>query len=425
MKRRANKSTSLTLNLHENQARVFTCTKRFRVLVCGRRFGKSRLDLTELITVAISYQGTYDLANPPVVLCAMPTLKQAKKIFWTPLLNLLHNNPLVSNINRSDHIINFYGDRPDIVVLGANDSEADGIRGLRIYFAALDEYQAFKPAILDEVIIPAMADTPGSRALITLTPKGKLSHAYKLKERAESKPNWAYFHFFTADNPFIGRSEIREAKLTLPPRVYRQEYEASWEDFEGQIFSELTDENILDADLIPTKFEAVYVGHDPGDIHPAITVIGLSKRKYYVIEIWESDGLSPVPNPIVENKVAELCQKYDAYRVYNDPSRPVIIQDFRRRGKKDAIKAMARAVAGHNRIEEGLMVINSLFYQKRLLIEARLERFIDQCRSYHRKTDKDGRVLEEVEDGQDDHTLDAMRMILATLHSSGIDSLVA
>lgn len=111
MKRRANKSTSLTLNLHENQASVFTCSKRFRVLACGRRFGKSRLDLTELITAAISYQGPYDLANPLVVLCAMPTLKQAKKIFWTPLLNLLHDNPLVSNINRSDHIISFYGDR--------------------------------------------------------------------------------------------------------------------------------------------------------------------------------------------------------------------------------------------------------------------------------------------------------------------------
>ncbi len=411
--------TSLTLDLHQKQADVFLCPKRFKVVVCGRRFGKSRLALTKVIAKALSYQGPYDPASPPIVLCGMPTLKQARKIFWLPLVNSLHGTPLVKSINRSNYSISFHGNRPDIVVLGLNDAEGDGARGLRIYFAALDEFQAIKPGILDEVIIPAMSDTPGSAALITGTPKGKLNHLHSLKERAETNPTWAFFHFLTRDNPFIDRAEIEEARRTLPPRVFRQEYEASFEDFEGQIFSELTDENIIDDDAVPTEFDDTWLGHDPGDLHPALCVIGLKGRNYYILDIWEGDGINPTPAPTIEQKAVDLCRKHDVWRSYVDPSRPLVILDFRRRGKDDDVQGMRNCAEGYNKIEQGLMILNSLFFQNRLFIPKRFQKFIDQCRSYHRKTDKDGRILDEVESGQDDHAIDTMRYVLASLHSSG------
>lgn len=393
---------------------VYQSRKRFRVLCCGRRFGKSQLGKTEVIKKALTYSGDYDSISPPVILVGMPNLPMAKRVFFRPLVSLLENHPLVEKINRSECIIHLKGNRPDILCLGLNAGYGDRVRGLRIWGFVGDEIQAISRGILDEVVMPAMADTTGSWALLTGTPKGKLNHLYDLTQRSHTLSDWDYFHYYTSDNPFVAREEIERARATLDPRTYRQEYEASFEDFAGKIFSELGDRHIVDK--IPESFDRTYLGVDWGDVNPALVVIGLASDRYFVVDEWINTTGQPVTQDVIDREAMRLCGKWGIHRGYADPSRPSSILHMRRL-EHDGLKRM---IKGFNRIDEGLAAINSLFFQNRLFIHSRLTHFRQCAESYHRATDEDGTVLGAIEDGQDDHVVDAARYVLATIEVNKI-----
>src|SRR5947207_9814783 len=72
-----NREILAMIRLKRAQWKVFRCDKRFRVLVAGRRFGKTYLALTELCQAA---WGPGRLAW-----YVAPTYKQARRIAWKPL----------------------------------------------------------------------------------------------------------------------------------------------------------------------------------------------------------------------------------------------------------------------------------------------------------------------------------------------------
>ena len=71
-------STSNRISLTRPQIRVFQSLKRFRVLVAGRRFGKTFLALAELLTAVYGKPDT-------IAWYLGPDRKQAKRIVWKPL----------------------------------------------------------------------------------------------------------------------------------------------------------------------------------------------------------------------------------------------------------------------------------------------------------------------------------------------------
>lgn len=433
--------------LHRTQKLVYTHLARFRIVVCGRRWGKSKLGLTEVIRAATQGNPPYDPESPPVVVVAMPSLKQAKKIFWKPLLNLLDKHPWVDVINRTDFTISFKNPnpeefyRPDIVVLGLNDKDGDRARGLKIFFFLGDEFQDVKPTILSEIIIPAMTDTPGSRALLTATPKGKVNHVYKLDQQCSDRyvknadqdksagvdrlNDWAVFRFHTADNPFIPRKELETAEKTLPPRVFRQEYKGSYEDFPGKVYDQMEDHH--EVAQVPHRFTNTYLGIDWGDIHPALVVIGETlaefdgrlTRHYWVIDEFHNESDMPVLEEDLLSQAIAFCDQYKITQSFADPSRPASIDAWKKRGIARGIPGLIQIYPGFNAISEGNQIVNALYYQNRLRIKASLQYLADCDKSYHRKSDRNGNILDEIAPGQDDHTTDAKRYVLATLESQG------
>ncbi|MBD2168052.1 hypothetical protein H6G04_27075 [Calothrix membranacea FACHB-236] len=403
----------MNLTLHDGQLKIFNNKSRFKLVVAGRRFGKSRYLLTEAITKALSFNQPIDPASPPVVLLGIPTLKQARQVHWQSILNLLEKAPFVEDISKSDYRVVFKGSRPHLLLRGT-DSDADGLRGLKIDWAGLDEFQDFSLASWEQVIFPALSDTPNSSASIIATPKGRAHWLYKFHINAKADRDWSYFHFITKDNPFVPRKFLQQAKLTLPPRVFLQEFEADFTNFEGQILSEFGDHHIVDN--LPTTFVGTYLGLDWGDLHPALCVVGLAQDKsYYIIDEWTNPNpTTPVVFDQILEKASYFCDRYNIYRCFADPSRPASILEFQRYGKNRKIPGLAKTVAGFNRVKEGNQTVNNLFFQNRLFINSKLGSFADELRSYHRKT-KDGEIIDEVAPGQEDHRTDSLRYVLATI----------
>src|ERR1700684_575245 len=77
MSRAAEQEGGMTIRLKPPQWKVFLCAKRFRVLVAGRRFGKTFLALTELIQA--------DWGPGRKAWYVAPTYRQAKRLAWRPL----------------------------------------------------------------------------------------------------------------------------------------------------------------------------------------------------------------------------------------------------------------------------------------------------------------------------------------------------
>ncbi|NJN88953.1 MAG: hypothetical protein HC878_00260 [Leptolyngbyaceae cyanobacterium SL_5_14] len=264
---------------HSLQQHIEDTRKRFNVLITGRRFGKSRYLLRRLIREAINYKGVYDLASPPVIIIGMPTFGMVRRIHWKQLVSLLSDCPLVANIDRTNLVIDFLGDRPAIVCIGLNDDNGDRTRGLRLYGACIDEVQSIKHGIIDTVIMPALLDTPDSFLDCTGTPKGKANTAYKLFEKAKEDPDiWSAFLYKTIDNPTLPPGVIDTLRRLLDDRTFRQEAEASFEEFIGQIFYAFDRDKHKKHNSV-IKSNIYFLGVDWGDRYPAYCVIGATSRQ--------------------------------------------------------------------------------------------------------------------------------------------------
>jgi len=194
--------------LHNNQQAIFDDNSRFRVVCCGRRFGKSELAQLEIIFSAIKGHS---------VAYITPTYQLAKT-FFNKLIKVV---PFENN--KSDLIIDFPNDGS---VMFFSGERLDSLRGRKFHLVIVDE-ASFIPNLEEgwlNSIRPTLTDYKG-RALFLSTPKGK-NFFYNLFLR-NGEDGWKSFKFTTYDNPYIDRSEIDDARRQLPEAVFEQEYLAN------------------------------------------------------------------------------------------------------------------------------------------------------------------------------------------------------
>ncbi len=194
---------------------VFRCPRRFRVLVAGRRFGKTQLALVELLRAAAEPQRS--------VWYVAPTYRQAKRIAWNRLKEL--TRPFWSGRpNESDLSIVLRGGGT-IALKGAD--RYDSLRGNGLDFVVLDEYASMRPECWTEVLRPALSDRRGG-ALFMGTPQGA-NHLRDQFEQAQRDMEWQAFQFTTIEGGNVSEEELASAARAMDERLYRQEFEGSFE----------------------------------------------------------------------------------------------------------------------------------------------------------------------------------------------------
>jgi len=216
------------LDLHPKQMEVYRSRARFRVVVAGRRWGKSQLSKVLMITKA---------ANKPKqkVWYVAPTYRMAKQILWTDLLDAIPDKWIkkVNETNLSISLVN--GSR--IELRGAD--KADSLRGVGIHFLVLDEYQDMSEETWSMVLRPTLADT-GGHAIFIGTPKSynALYALYKLGQDPEqiAAGQWESWQFPTISSPYIALSEIAAAKADMDEKSFQQEFEASFTTMSGRVY---------------------------------------------------------------------------------------------------------------------------------------------------------------------------------------------
>lgn len=196
---------------HKAQRAVLESTARFRVLMCGRRFGKS------LISQDISVETGVDSRHVAYI---TPTY-QLGKIFFQEVVKMLPGQ--IFTKNESDLVIRFITGGSIRFFTG---ERLDMLRGLKFHLAIIDE-ASYIPDLEDgwnNAIRPTLTDYKG-KAIFLSTPKGR-NFFYSLFLR-NGEEGWQSFKFTTYDNPHIDPAEIDSARAHLPHAVFEQEYMAN------------------------------------------------------------------------------------------------------------------------------------------------------------------------------------------------------
>ena len=380
----------MDFQLHKTQKPVALDKHRFKVLCCGRRWGKTTLAI-DIMKARASIKGAR-------IAYVAPTYQQARDIAWEQLKADCQN--AVNNINEGRLELSWVnGSR--IVLRGWESIET--LRGQQFDLVVIDEVAMMRNFKLSwqEVIRPTLTDTKGE-ALFISTPKG-FNHFYELYGLEASDDDYKSFHYTTYDNPYIPVEEIEKAKKELTEDRFAQEYMADFRKSEGLVYKEFSRVAHLYKEIHP-KAEIIKIigGHDFGTNNPcaSITIKKDQDARYWVSEEWYIQGKT-------DSQQADYVSalKWDA--CYPDPHSTSGILEMKQRGVnvRDVIK-------GADSIKNGINTVKELFLTNRLKIHESCVNLIWELETYSYPVKKPDRNEEENPIKENDHALDALRYAL-------------
>lgn len=238
--------------LRPSQAVIAASSARFRVVACGRRWGKTTLGLVMAAQAAAKGHRVW-WVSPTYGLSFHPW-RLLKKVFTGQWEHKLE----------SERFIALPGGGT-ITVKSADNP--DHLRGVGLDLVIVDEAAYVSRETWEAVLMPALADRRGS-ALLASTPNGQnwFWEAF-VRGQDDALEQWQSWHAPTAGNPLIHPDEIAQAKAVLPARIFRQEYEAAFLPGGGSVFREVERMALAPSDPAPAAGHRTVMGVDFGRYH--------------------------------------------------------------------------------------------------------------------------------------------------------------
>jgi len=209
---------------HPAQQAFHNSNARFRVLACGRRFGKTMAAANEAIRLAT-------LKSKCVGWIVAPVFGQTM-IFWRMIRKFLPKQ-LISRVSKSERYIQLINGS-EIWFKSADNP--DLLRGEGLDWVIMDECAMIKREAWEEALRPALWDKSG-RGVFISTPKG-YNWFYEAWKRGQDKEDKDFesWQFSSQLNPYLSEEDFKEMKASLPDRVFRQEVLAEFIEDAGSVF---------------------------------------------------------------------------------------------------------------------------------------------------------------------------------------------
>ena len=216
-----------SLLLHRGQVEVMEAKSRFKVVVAGRRWGKTQTAKTAIIKAA--------RIRNRLIWYVAPTYRMARQIMWTELQQSIPRK-WIKKLNETTLTITLRNGTK-IELKGAD--KPDTLRGVGLHYLVLDEFQDMREDVWKKVLRPTLAST-GGHALIIGTPKSfnLLYELYMKGQDAKLRAagEWMSWQFPTITSPFIPPAEIEAARADMDDKSFKQEFEASFETMSGRVY---------------------------------------------------------------------------------------------------------------------------------------------------------------------------------------------
>lgn len=215
--------------LHPKQQQIVLSNARFKIVRAGRRGGKTKLEVEDMV-----FEATGGKDRP--IFYIAPTQVQARAIIWEELKARLVGIGEANEARLEMRVPTVDGGWSTITVAGwENRENFRGRKAWKVYFDELDTMKNFFIG-WQEIFRPALTDFQG-HAMFSGTPKKENPNLRRLEKMAETDSDYEAFQFKTEDNPHISRSEIEKARQELDHQSFRQEFEAEYVEDAGALFS--------------------------------------------------------------------------------------------------------------------------------------------------------------------------------------------
>lgn len=396
---------------HPGQAQILDAFSQYRFLcvVCGRRFGKSKI-----ASIAVLYTL---LEKDAKVLCVSKTYKLSKKV-WNYVIKdakkLFGKN---IRINKSEMTaITAWNSSLE---LGSADNP-DSLLGDAYDVVIVDEAATLQEKIYQQNILPMIRDRKGTILLIT-TPRG-YNWVYELYEKGQKGgEGWWSKRGEAFENTHVyDEEEIKLVKKQTSKMYFEQEYLALFKTFADQVYSDFSrDIHVLKKSKLPPDFKHWdrYVSIDPGYAQRAsLTFLAHNRLTGEIIIYDEHLGqrmkhmdvlkvlIKKEPEGGYAGIIADVASKQRtgetgrSFKTYLQEQPWFIDNGYSIYAKR------YRIVSGINKVRALLLNMND---EVRLSVLDTCEEHIKMFENYHYKANKP--TEEPDKDGVFDHAADSVR----------------
>jgi len=233
---------------HAAQQAVIDAAKRFNVLCCGRKWGKTEQGMDRLIHPA--------LQGKPVAWFS-PTYRTLADVFRELQRRL---QPIIRDASQVERRIELRGGGV-IEAWSLDNSDAGRGRG---YACVVVDEAALVPnleAAWVENVRAQLTEHRGAAWFLS-TPKGTANYFHTLFQKGQdpAQADWASWQMPTASNPYIAPEEIEGARQDVTELAFAQEYLAQFVTWAGAVFRRIR-EAVTEP---PANVPAAIIGVDWG-----------------------------------------------------------------------------------------------------------------------------------------------------------------
>lgn len=383
----------LDLGLHPGQKEVWNSQARFRVVACGRQWGKSRLGS------AIAFEGAL---KGKAVWWVAPDYPRAI-IGWRLIKSLTRQIP-GAEVKESEFLITF-GSGGWLQVKGAHNEGA--LRGVTLDQLVVDEAAFMRAERWHSELRPTLAVREGSAVFISTFDGENFFYDLYLRGQDPEDSEWESWRKPSSENPYLDPAEVEEARRTTPRAEFEQEWLANPLVYVGAVFDGEDVEAAIGRAASYSPDLPSYAGLDWGYTNPTALEVcqeDVEGRVRWIDErLWTATELTARCEAI-----ADICADYGVAMMATDAAgateNATLAAAFKRRGTPTTIKPVPFSKFK----EAGISA-------RRWYLESGMEAISQSCSHLGQDT-KRYRYQENKEDvvKENDHTVDAATAFYAT-----------
>ena len=255
-------------------------------------------------------------------------------------------------------------------------------------------------------------DKDNSKALFISTPRGKNNWFAEFWYRgfSDEYSEWASIRATYKENPRMSESDIAEARKSTSEAEFRQEYEADFNIYEGQIWTFDRESCLANFSELDTSKMDMFAGLDVGYRDPtAFCVIGYDwdEETFYLVDEYLDAEQTTETHA---RKIQTMIDKWDIDWIYIDSAAQQTRFDFAQNYDISTINAKKSVL-------DGIAHVATIVDNKKLLVEQTCTETIASLDQY--QWDPNPNLLKEKpRHNQASHMADALRYALYSFETS-------
>ena len=255
-------------------------------------------------------------------------------------------------------------------------------------------------------------DKDNSKAIFISTPRGRNNWFAEFFDRGfnDEFPEWCSIRATYKDNPRMSELDISEARKSMSDAEFRQEYEADFNTYEGQIWNFNHEECVANNEILDTRRMDVFAGLDVGYRDPtAFCVIAYDwdDQKYYVVDEYLDAEKTTEQHASV---IRDMITKHNIDYIYIDSAAQQTRFDFAQNYDISTINAKKSVL-------DGIAHVAGVVDNDKLLVDQRCGETLS-CLDQYQWDPNPNLAREKPKHNRASHMADALRYALYSFETT-------